>query len=87
MTALSELLRALRTENTLPWLLVYAPDGNPDAAAQRAWKRAKSKRLLVDLLLLAHRRPLPWLDNERADANALRLLERCPTWDQLCGGL
>ena len=37
MTPLAELLAAIDAKHTLPWLIVYCPDGDRDAAVRRAW--------------------------------------------------
>ena len=39
---LAALLDALRTDSTLAWLLVHAPDGDRDAAVRRAWESETS---------------------------------------------
>lgn len=46
MTSLAQLLDALRTDSTLAWLLVHAPDGDADAAVRRAWWAATDPRPL-----------------------------------------
>lgn len=38
VSALMELLLALRSDGTLAWSLKHAPDGDRDAALRRAWE-------------------------------------------------
>lgn len=97
MTALSTLLDAIRTDATLAWLLVHAPDGDADAAVRRAWKGETRSGTLLDYV-----RPRLGV-NDYADVvgktfhwtvtlgghdcpaccDAIRAAVTCPTWAEL----